>query len=156
MYDKEKDRPEGEPDPRIELYRLEEAVDRLLEILQPRSPTRPSTPTPKQLRMLIKARRTREQMLGADLFADPAWDILLEAYLATLTETKMSVTALCHSAAVPPSTALRWIQKLEQDEWLVRKDDPSDARRAWIELTAQGYHRMSRYFSAVSPGVFPV
>ena len=33
-------------------------------------------------RRLLEARRKREEMLGADLFRDPAWDILLDLFLA--------------------------------------------------------------------------
>ena len=82
--------------------------------------------------------------------------MLLEAYVADLTQTRLSVTALCHGAAVPATTALRWLNKLEQQGWLLRKDDPLDARRTWVELTCQGSSRMCQYLSMLLPGVLPI
>jgi DNA-binding MarR family transcriptional regulator len=51
---------------------------------------------------------------------------------------------------VPATTALRWIQKLEQEDWLARRDDPVDARRNWIELTPEGSARLALYFRTVA------
>jgi len=63
----------------------------------------------KQVRAVIRARRARAQFFEATLFADPAWDMLLELFASELGTERMSVTALCAGAAVPPTTALRWI-----------------------------------------------
>lgn len=138
-----------------ELHRIEGALERLRGAIAPPPGNSPSV-TPKQLRLMIKARRAREQMLGSHHFADPAWDILLEAYLAHMTQIRLSVSGLCQSSAVPVTTALRWVQKLEQDGWLERKDDPFDGRRSWIELTAEGSERLSRYFAALGPEALPI
>jgi DNA-binding MarR family transcriptional regulator len=138
-----------------ELHRIEAALERLRGAIAPAPSTAP-TVTPKQLRLMIKARRAREQMLGSQHFADPAWDILLEAYLAEMTQVRLSVSGLCQSSGVPVTTALRWVQKLEQDGWLAREDDPFDGRRTWIELTAAGSERLSRYFAALGPDALPI
>ena len=140
----------------VELRRLEAGVLRLRQIMEPAKAPPRAEISPSRLRLMIKARRARETMLGDKLFADPAWDMLLEAYWAELMQRRLSVSGLCRGAAVPPTTALRWIQKLEQEEWLVRRDDPVDARRSWIELTPQGSARLALYFSTIAPDLMPV
>ena len=105
----------------------------------------------KKVRQLLKARRLREQMLGSELFADPAWDLLLEAYASSLEQRRLSVSSLCGALPVPATTALRWIKKLEEDGWLRRQADPLDGRRYWMQLTERGSERLERYFNAVGP-----
>ena len=139
---------------RAQLTKIEGSLEKLREIA--RSADATSRPTAKQVAAMIKARRIREKILGPNLFSDPAWDLLLEAYLAKLNGTTLSVSGLSMSAAVPSTTALRWIHKLEQDGWLVRQDDPRDARRTWIELTATGNAKLANYFMAVSSGALPI
>jgi DNA-binding MarR family transcriptional regulator len=140
----------GAVDLRAELLRLEADVIRLREKMAPAKPPVASQITPARLRSLIKARRARETILGDKLFADPAWDMLLEAFWAELMQRRVSVSGLCRGAAVPATTALRWIQKLEQEDWLARRDDPVDARRNWIELTPEGSARLALYFRTVA------
>ena len=99
---------------------------------------------------MLKARRVRQDFFGEDLFADPAWDILLEAYASQLLQQRTSVTALCNAAAVPATTALHWVKKLEEEGLLDRRQDPLDARRWWVELSSGANAKMRRYLEAVS------
>lgn len=59
------------------------------------------------VRDIIRQRRAREQDLPANLFADPAWDILLDLTAARIEQKRVSVSSLCIAAAVPSTTALR-------------------------------------------------
>lgn len=106
--------------------------------------------TTDAIRSIIRARRLRESVLGTDLFFDPAWDMLLEAYAAYLAADKISVSGLCFSSAVPHTTALRWSKKLELDGWLVREVDRRDARRHWVSLSDRGIAGLTDYFSKLS------
>lgn len=110
----------------------------------------PPALTAVRIRRQLKARRARERHFGGDMFADPAWDILLEAYAAHLEEKDTSITALCNAAAVPSTTALRWIKKLEEVRFLRRRSDPSDGRRSWIEITPLAAAKMRQYLDAIS------
>lgn len=86
------------------------------------------------IRMLIRTRRLRTHYFRADLFADPAWDMLLDLLAAQLEGKKVAVSSLCIAAAVPPTTALRWIGVLAENELIVRVADPDDGRRVHVEL----------------------
>lgn len=99
------------------------------------------------IRRLLAARRARDEQLGADLFADPAWDILLEALAAEFAQKRISVSGLCEASTVPATTALRWIGKLEQKGLLVRHADPLDARRDWIQLTREGSAKLRAFLN---------
>jgi hypothetical protein len=94
-----------------------------------------AAPSHGEIRALIRARRMREQFLPADLFADPAWDMILDLMAARLANQRVSVSSLCIAAAVPPTTALRWIRQLTERGVFSRIDDPADGRRVFIELT---------------------
>lgn len=92
-------------------------------------------PTHAEIRAIIRARRMRDQFLPADLFADPAWDMILDLLAARLAGQRVSVSSLCIAAAVPPTTALRHIRQLTDRAVFARIDDPADGRRVFIELT---------------------
>lgn len=64
------------------------------------------------LRAMIRARRLRSSFLPADLFADPAWDMLLDLLQAEIVQHRVPVSSLCIAAAVPATTALRWIKSM--------------------------------------------
>jgi len=88
-----------------------------------------------QLRREIKARRLRERILPDGLFADPAWDILLDLTLARLEGRQTPVSSLCIAAAVPTTTALRWIKTLLDRGLIERRPDPDDRRRHYIHVS---------------------
>src|SRR3954467_8273413 len=84
---------------------------------------------------VIRARRKRTTLFGAELFADPAWDMMLELFLAELEGRRPAASELGYKANVPNTTSLRWTEKLEADGWLCRVPDPRDLRRVFIELS---------------------
>jgi hypothetical protein len=104
---------------------------------------------PAEIRAVIRARRLRAQFFAEELFADPAWDMLLDLFAADLERRQVSVSSLCIAAAVPPTTALRWIGTLHDAGLFERQADPSDRRRAYIGLSAKGLEGMRSYASAV-------
>lgn len=98
------------------------------------------------VRSRLRHRRLRESLFSSDLFADPAWDMLLDLYAAELEEHDVSVSSLCIAAAVPTTTALRWIKMLSQRGWLSRCQDPNDGRRINMRLSDDARARLDRYF----------
>lgn len=107
---------------------------------------RPPLPDPRLVHRIIHHRRLRSRYFESELFADPAWDILLDLTAARAEHRRVSVTSLCIAAAVPPTTALRWIQQMTDMRILVREADPDDRRRAFIALADNVADAMARYF----------
>jgi hypothetical protein len=87
------------------------------------------------VRAILRARRLRGEHFPADLFADPAGEILLDLWGARLERKRVTVSSLCVAAAVPPTTALRWIGLLAERGLVVRVADLMDRRRVYIELS---------------------
>lgn len=112
--------------------------------------------TAQYIRQILKARRQRDAYFGCDLFADPAWDILLEIYAADVSQQKISVSAACVAAAVPATTALRWLVKLEQAGILVRSADHLDGRRYWVQLSSSATDAMHRYLGRFAVEGMPI
>ncbi|WP_337847946.1 winged helix DNA-binding protein [Sphingomonas sp.] len=113
-------------------------------------------PAPRMVRSMIRARRLRDQHFHPELFADPAWDMLLDLYAARLEGVRVSVSSLCIAAAVPPTTALRWIGTLHDAGLFEREPDPIDRRRAHIKLTDRAAAAMRSYFAATErQGLIP-
>lgn len=104
--------------------------------------------TARQVRAVLRTRRLREDIVATDLFADPAWDILLDLMAARLEGQRVSVSSLCIAAAVPPTTALRWIRQLTERGLLLRQADPQDGRRIFIALSDEGAAVVTRWFEA--------
>lgn len=103
---------------------------------------------PEEIRAMIRLRRLRDRFFDSELFADPAWDMLLDLMAARLERTKVSVSSLCIAAAVPPTTALRWIKTMTDQKLFKRVQDPHDARRVFIELGDEAAAGMRRYLLA--------
>ncbi len=102
-----------------------------------------------EIRAVIRARRLRGQYFEAELFADPAWDMLLDLFAASLERRRVSVSSLCIAAAVPPTTALRWIGTMHEAGLFGREADPGDRRRAYIVLSEKALAGMRAYVGAV-------
>ena len=100
-------------------------------------------------RAIHRLRRRRELYFDTGLFSDPAWDLLLHLYVATGEDRPLDVSRACRAAAVPTTTALRWLSRLEADGLVQRRSDPLDARRVKVGLTAEAMRTMRRLFGDI-------
>lgn len=100
----------------------------------------------KMVRKMILSRRRRERHFDAEIFADPAWDMLLDLYAAHYERQRVSVSSLCIAAAVPATTALRWIKTMCDTGKFLRAWDPDDGRRIFISLSEEARLKMDAYF----------
>ena len=96
---------------------------------------------------MIRQRQLRARFFDPELFADPAWDILLDLTAARAERARVSVTSLCIASGVPPTTALRWIGQMTEAGLLEREQDDADRRRAFVALTDHAADAMARYFA---------
>jgi hypothetical protein len=108
---------------------------------------KPPLPDPRLVREVIRQRQLRAKFFDGELFADPAWDILLDLTAARAEHTRVSVTSLCIASGVPPTTALRWIGQMTEAGLLERIEDEADRRRAFIALSDRAAEAMARYFA---------
>ena len=99
------------------------------------------------VRAVIRSRRLRSRFFTEELFADPAWDMLLDLTQAELAQHRVPVSSLCIAAAVPATTALRWIKSMTDAGLFVRRADPHDGRRVFVELSPQASAAMRGYFA---------
>ncbi len=106
--------------------------------------------TARAVRAVISERRLRDRFLDPDLFGEPAWDMLLDLYAARLEHARVSVSSLCIAAAVPSTTALRWLRTLTDCGLVERRADPHDKRRVFIELGDGAATGMNGYFAALA------
>lgn len=131
--------------------RLREVLQVLDRMIHDEGPTHGSR-ADDRVRRLIRVRRMRDTLLGAQLFSDPAWDILLELYAVELSEQRLHGSALCLRTQNPSSTTMRWINALEARGLVSRKADPLDSRRAFISLTPEAVEAMGTIFKKLPSG----
>ncbi|HEY8593098.1 MAG TPA: MarR family transcriptional regulator [Sphingomicrobium sp.] len=101
------------------------------------------------VRGVIRARRLRTRYFADHLFADPAWDMLLDLFQAEIAQLRVPVSSLCIAAAVPATTALRWLKTRVEEGIFIRRADPHDGRRVFVELAPASSDAMRRYFAEV-------
>lgn len=169
----------GEPkdeDHRRRLGELSEEVGRIARTLAQLSasapagddaepaPAEPSRKAPVEapssdltvVRTLLRLRQLRGQFLDTGLFADPAWDMLLDLAAARLERRRVAVSSLCIAAAVPPTTALRWITTMTEMGLFTRYPDPDDGRRVFVTLSETATEAMTAYVQAARRALAPI
>lgn len=102
----------------------------------------------KLARRAYRERRMRAQVFAdSALFGEPAWDLLLDLFIAAREGKKVPVSSACIGAAVPNTTALRWLAQLEERGLIQRENDASDARRVFVRLSDHAEQQMTDYFA---------
>ena len=92
---------------------------------------------------LYALRKVRDDLLGAALFSEPAWDILLDLFISDHEDRRLSVSAVCIGARAPSATALRYLSMLQDAGLVERTRDERDARRSHVQMTPLGRRRMA-------------
>lgn len=85
----------------------------------------------------LALRRRRDRLFPDRLFGEPAWDMLLDLYVAHADGRRICISSACIAAAVPPTTGLRCLAILERDGLVCRIADPADSRRVYLGLTPE-------------------
>lgn len=122
------------------------------EGLRPATLPRPARSARDHLALARKAyslRRKRSAIFGnPDLFGEPAWDILLDLFIAQGEGKPVSVSSACIGSAAPATTGLRWLGVLADEGLILRENDPEDHRRVLVRLTSAGRTAMERFFDS--------
>lgn len=85
-------------------------------------------------RTLYQERRLRDRLFSLTSFGEPTWDILLDLFASEAEGKRVSIGSACLAAAVPATTGLRYIRRMEQ-EGLIRRSAGADRRVAHLYLT---------------------
>lgn len=98
-------------------------------------------------RMLYEQRRMRAAAFGdhSSVFVEPAWDLLLDLFMAKAEGRMVSVSAAGIGACVPPTTALRCIGGLRRRGLLTIRPHRTDRRMKMVELSTDGAAMVDRY-----------
>jgi len=105
------------------------------------------------VRGVIRVRNARDRYFPAEIFGDPARDMLLDLTAAQIEGRDVWVSSLCIAARVPTTTALRWIRTLCDAGLFARTNDPANARRAFIALAEPAAAAMAAYLAVFArPG----
>lgn len=129
------------PMPTSRLVDAAHGVRRFLAAVHPDAPVQVEF-----VRAFLRARARRTQYFDGNLFADPAWDMLLELFASELEQRRMTVGSLCVASRVPATTALRWIGALDREGLIEKRCDRLDARRIYVNLSSNGSSAMASYF----------
>ncbi len=85
----------------------------------------------------LRSRRMRAQFLPAELFGEGGWSMLLDLFVSEYHGRKVSTTSACLAADVPSTTALRWLDLLENKGLIQRAPTYRDKRVKYVALTSK-------------------
>jgi DNA-binding MarR family transcriptional regulator len=100
-------------------------------------------------RRLLSERQARQDFFPAELFHEPAWDMLLALYVAGEERQVMNVKTLVATTSAPVTTSQRWIDHLHKLRLIDRIIDPIDRRRVEISLSDSGERAVIAYLDRV-------
>jgi hypothetical protein len=91
---------------------------------------------------IYRSRRDRERVFNDGIFADPAWDLLLDLFVRSARNEQVSISSACHAASVPEATALRYLKALTEKKYVERISHPNDKRSTTLRMTPLGSNLM--------------
>lgn len=100
-------------------------------------------------RRLLKESDMRAGLLDQDMFADPAWHILLDLYASEEEGRKVSISSACIASRVPSTTALRWLANMAKQGALIREQDSFDGRRLHVRLSPETKTKLKAYLEKI-------
>ena len=68
---------------------------------------------------MLEFRRTRLRILPSELFAEPAWDLLLELFIADAEGRRMTARQVCVRSGIAPSVMSHWLRHLSQSGYVI-------------------------------------
>lgn len=89
-------------------------------------------------KLMYAARRDRDIFFDPELFGEPAWDILLDLYIAGVEGRQISVSSSAMGARAALTTGLRWIAALVERGLAVRTHNVLDQRVTYVALSDSG------------------
>lgn len=100
-------------------------------------------------RETLVSRRIRRSFFPPAIVGEPAWDMLLALYVKLERKSAETVTGIAHQVAYPLTTALRWLEYIEQSGFIERTPGITDKRVVLVSLTPLGRKQMESYFTKI-------
>lgn len=101
----------------------------------------------QRARIAILLRHRRKDYFDHDLFADPAWDMLLHLFVAYEEQATISIGNCCAATTVPEVAAMRWVEVLEERGLLTIFDDAGDPEHRIVRMTDPAHHAMRDFWA---------
>lgn len=99
---------------------------------------------------ILSDRRRRSEIFNPAMFGEPAWELLLTLFVMDRQGPRLTIGALAQAAGAKLTTALRWLEYLEDQDFVRREPHPNDMRTAFIELTDKAREALRLYLSGTS------
>ena len=101
----------------------------------------------RRAEQILDLRRSRVQEFGGAMFGEPAWDILLAAYVGEQHGDPRTIASLTGLAGVSHSVALRWLTFLVGEGLVERDAHPTQSSSLIVRLTDQSRETLERYLA---------
>lgn len=99
-----------------------------------------------------RATRARERVFGSGLCANPAWEILLELFIAKAEDRQVTVASTVAATALREQVALRTITHLAEEKLVVRQHKADDIRNIYLTLSNEAVASFCDYFNQLRTG----
>jgi hypothetical protein len=97
----------------------------------------------EEARRLYRMRRMRDAQFGAELFGEPAWDLLLDLYITRGQNELGSSIGGGLAAFTPSATAAPYIVKLRECGLVEPAHTSKNSTAALVTLSDSGFERMT-------------
>lgn len=105
-------------------------------------PAHPPAAAVEEARRLYRLRRLRDREFGPALFGEPAWDLLLDLYIAA-SDPLVSVMSASIAACVSTQDTARWLTLLEQHGLVERLYSGTEMSRTIVTLSQSAFDQMT-------------
>lgn len=110
-------------------------------------------PGPAQLlecaRLLLASRQERRTVFATQVFGDPAWDMMLAAYVTEAEGGVLDLDTLARAANVPAASAGRWTRALEGEGLIELESHGGTRPHCLFRLTASAHHQFETYLEGL-------
>ena len=100
---------------------------------------------PEIARSLYAQRRARDAAFGVELFGEPAWDLLLDLFIAHAQDRPVSLISMCVAASVPLSSGQYWLARLEREGLVELLHADCGMGLTLVALSETASDRMTRF-----------